>query len=141
MKRIDQFTGSIAVVVSSCDAFFDCWQPFAAFFRKFWPTCPYPVHLIVNKLPVGSSFIRAIAVGEDRNWATNMRIALAQIEAERVLYLQEDYFLTGPVDEERLARDFVYAFEHEVDAFCRVERHGRHDLCRARPARPHRGWR
>lgn len=118
MKRLDEFAGSVAIVVSSCDAFFDCWQPFAAFFRKFWPSCPLPVHLIVNKLSVRSSFIRAIAVGEDRNWASNMKTALTQIDAERVLYLQEDYFLTAPVDEDRLARDFAYALDNSVDAFC-----------------------
>jgi hypothetical protein len=47
-----------------------------------------------------------------------MKTALKQIDAERVLYLQEDYFLTAPVDEERLARDFAYAFDNDVDAFC-----------------------
>lgn len=118
MKRLEEFAGSVAIVVSSCDAFFDCWQPFAAFFRKFWSDCPFHVHLIVNELPVRSSFIRPIAVGEDRNWASNMKTALTQIEAERVLYLQEDYFLTAPVDEQRLARDFAYAFDNDVDAFC-----------------------
>ncbi|MFN2474959.1 MAG: hypothetical protein ABR526_01280 [Chthoniobacterales bacterium] len=118
MKKLNEFADSVAVVVSSCDAFFDCWQPFAAFFRKFWPGCPFPVHLIVNQLPIRSSYIRAMAVGEDRNWASNMKTALTQINAKRVLYLQEDYFLTAPVDEERLARDFAYAFENDVDAFC-----------------------
>lgn len=118
MKKLEEFAGSVAVVVSSCDAFFDCWQPFAAFFRKFWPSCPFPVHLIVNKLPIRSSFVHAIAVGEDRDWASNMKTALGHIDVERVLYFQEDYFLTAAVDEERLARDFAYAFENDVDAFC-----------------------
>lgn len=118
MKQLADFAASVAIVVSSCDAFFDCWQPFASFFRKFWPDCPFPVYLIVNRLPVRSSFIRGIAVGEDRNWASNMKTALSQIDAERVLYLQEDYFLTAPVAEDQLARDFSYAFEHDVDAFC-----------------------
>ncbi len=35
MKRLEDFAGSIAIVVSSCDAFFDCWRPFAFFFRSF----------------------------------------------------------------------------------------------------------
>lgn len=109
---------SIAIVVSSCDAFFDCWKPFAFFFRKYWPHCSLPVYLIVNELPFRSSSIRPLIVGEDRGWASNLKLALQHLEQSHVLYLQEDYFLQSPVREELLAADFAYAFEHEVDAFC-----------------------
>ena len=118
MPALKDFTGSVAIVVSSCDAFFDAWRPFAFFFRQHWNDCPFPVYLIVNKLRVRSDSIRAISVGPDRNWASNMKIALAQIDAPRVLYLQEDYFLSAPVRREQLAADLAYAFEHDVDSFC-----------------------
>ncbi len=118
MKQLDDFSGSVAIVVSSCDAFFDCWRPFAFFFRKFWDDCPFPVYLIVNELRIHSSLIRPIAVGEDRGWASNMQVALKQISAPLVLYFQEDYFLNAPVRREQLAADFAYALEHQADAFC-----------------------
>ncbi len=118
MKTLDQFTGSIAIVVSSCDAFFDCWRPFAFFFRKYWPDCPFPVFLLVNELPFRSKFIQPIAVGPDRGWASNLQLALERITQSHVLYFQEDYFLNAPVRAEQLSADLAYAFEHDADAFC-----------------------
>ncbi len=117
MKPLSDFAGSVAVVVSSCDAFFDCWRPFAFFFRKHWPTCPFPVYLIVNELDLRSEFIQPLRVGQDEGWATSMKLALAQIDTPYILYLQEDYLLTAPVDEEQLARDFASALEQDADSF------------------------
>jgi len=118
MKELRDFAGAVSIVVSSCDAFFDAWRPFAFFFRKFWPDCPFPVNLIVNELSVRSDFVRAIAVGEDRGWASNMQSALRRIETPYVLYFQEDYFLTGPVNEAQLASDIAYAMEQDAASFC-----------------------
>lgn len=118
MTALRDFRGSIAVLVSSCDGFLDAWRPFAFFFRKFWAECPFPVYLIVNQLRVRSSFIRPIAVGEDRGWASNIKAALTQIDASHLLYLQEDYFLSAPVRSAQLSADLDYAFANNVDAFC-----------------------
>lgn len=108
---------SVAILVSSCDKFFDAWGPFAFFFRKFWPDCSFPVYLITNKLELRSSFIHALPVGEDRGWASNMKCALGKIDVSHILYLQEDYFLNEPVRSHQLAEDLSYAVANEVDAF------------------------
>ena len=118
MKQLQDFAGRVSVVVSSCDAFFDAWRPFAFFFRKFWPDCPLPVYLITNELDVRSDFIRPLRVGRDKGWASNMRIALDQIETPYLFYLQEDYFLNTPVDNAQLARDFSCAFERDSASLC-----------------------
>ncbi len=110
-----------AVVVSSCDAFFDAWQPFAFFFRKHWPDCPWPVFLIVNELDVRSDWLRPIRVGPDRGWTENLRVALGGIDADYVLYFQEDYFLTGPVNAARLAADCALCLDRGVDHLCLKE--------------------
>lgn len=34
MPELKDFAGSVAVVVSSCDAFFDAWRPFVFFFES-----------------------------------------------------------------------------------------------------------
>jgi hypothetical protein len=118
MNPLREHAGSVAIVVSSCDAFFDAWRPFAFFFRKYWPDCPFPVHLIVNELQVKSNVVHALAVGPDEGWASNMQKALGRIAAPYILYFQEDYFLTGPVDEARLASDISYAISHDAASFC-----------------------
>src|SRR6185503_11574291 len=117
MSELKDFASSVAIVVSSCDKFFDAWRPFAFFFRKFWPDCPFPVYLIVNCLRVRSNSFRIVAVGKDKGWASNMQVALAQVTQPYILYTQEDYFLTAPVNRARLARDIAYALEHDAASF------------------------
>jgi hypothetical protein len=118
MPELKAFASSVAVVVSSCDAFFDAWRPFVFFFRKHWSDCPFPVHLINNQLRVHSKIVQPISVGPDRNWASNMMVALASLRQPYVLYFQEDYFLNGPVRNKQLAEDFAYAFDNDAASFC-----------------------
>jgi hypothetical protein len=118
MPELKDFASSVAIVVSSCDAFFDAWRPFAFFFRKHWSDCPFPVFLIVNRLRVRSNLLQPITVGPDRGWASNMKVALDQITQPHILYLQEDYFLNGSVQRQQLADDFAYAFERDSVSFC-----------------------
>ena len=118
MSRLAQFNDCISIVVSSCDSFFDAWRPFAFFFRKFWPDCPFTVRLVVNHLELRSEFIHAIRVGDDKGWATNMHAALQQVTTPYVLYFQEDYFLTSAPDEEQLARDFEFALKEDAASLC-----------------------
>lgn len=108
----------IALVVSSCDDFCDTWRPFAAFFAKFWPDCPFESFLIVNTLPVISDFLHPIAVGSDRGWASNFRLALQRIPQPYVLYLQDDYFIEQPVDTARILEDCAWCIAREVDSLC-----------------------
>ena len=118
MPELQAFASSVAVVVSSCDAFFDTWRPFFFFFRKHWGDCPLPVFLIVNRLRVRSRMVQPISVGPDRNWASNMEIALASIAQPYILYFQDDYFLTGKVNNAQLAEDFAFAFDRDAASLC-----------------------
>jgi hypothetical protein len=118
MPELKAFASSVAVVVSSCDAFFDAWRPFVFFFRKHWSDCPFPIHLIVNRLRVRSAIVHGISVGPDREWASNMATALASISQPYILYFQEDYFLNARVNNARLAEDMAFAFDNDVASFC-----------------------
>jgi hypothetical protein len=118
MPELKAFASSVAVVVSSCDAFFDTWQPFFFFFRKHWSDCPLPIFLIVNRLRVRSKIVRPISVGPDRNWASNLAMALTSIAQPYILYFQDDYFLNGKVNNELLGRDFAYAFDNNAASLC-----------------------
>lgn len=118
MPELDDFKSSVALIVSSCDAFFDAWRPFQAFFDKFWGDCPFDIFLLTNELEIESPRIRGITVGEDRGWSSNLLLALGQIDHPYVLYFQEDYFLTAPVARAQLARDFAEATEAGADSLC-----------------------
>ena len=110
----------VAVLVSSCDRFFDAWKPFAAFWRKYWPLdrLSWPVFLVVNRLQVRSDWLTPLAVGGDRGWSDNLRLVLERIDADYLLYLQEDYFLTAPPDATRLAALVDRMAAEAVDLLC-----------------------
>ena len=118
MAELQDFTGSVAVLVSSCDAFFDAWRPFSAFFEKFWSDCPFETFLITNHLAAHSPRIRSLVVGKDRGWSSNLLAALEQIAYPYVLYFQEDYFLTAPVARAQLADDLAYLISSGADSLC-----------------------
>jgi hypothetical protein len=115
---LHKYADQVAVVISSCDAFFDVWRPFAFFLRQSWAGCPLRILLIVNELRISSRTITPLAVGFDRGWATNLRIALEQIATPNVLYVQEDYFFTESIDSNALARDFGEMMELGADSLC-----------------------
>ncbi|HEY3662170.1 MAG TPA: hypothetical protein VGL24_03370 [Chthoniobacterales bacterium] len=118
MTELDDFKSSVALLVSSCDAFFDAWRPFHAFFEKFWDDCPLEMFLLTNELMIHSPRMRGIAVGEDRGWSSNLLFALEQIAHPYVLYFQEDYFLTAPVERAQLAADFAHVINGDADSLC-----------------------
>jgi hypothetical protein len=118
VKNLREFADSVAIVVSSCDGFFDAWRPFAAFFEKFWGDCPLKVFLLTNELQIRSPRMQSIAVGEDRGWSTNLLAALERIAQPYALYFQEDYFLTAPVATAQLAEDFVHVIDNQIDSLC-----------------------
>lgn len=82
-----------AILVSSCDAYSDAWGPFFTLFFRYWPDCPFPVFLISNYRRHDDKRVNPILVGEDKKWATNMKIALENISTPYLIYMQEDYFL------------------------------------------------
>jgi hypothetical protein len=89
---------STTIVVSSCDKFQDVWSPFFTLFFRYWPDCPFPIFLIANQQSYPDDRVKTILAGEDRGWATNLRLALDKVPTPYVLYLQEDYFLAGKAD-------------------------------------------
>ena len=110
----------VAVLVSSCDRFFDAWRPFAGFWRRHWPaaTLRWPAYLIVNELPVRGDGLTPLAVGRDRGWSDNLRLALGRIESDYLLYLQEDYFLTAAPDAAWLDAALARMRRERVDLLC-----------------------
>ena len=36
---------SVSILINSCDAYEDIWEPFFRCFSENWPDCPYPIYL------------------------------------------------------------------------------------------------
>ena len=105
-----------AVVVSSCDYFEDCWKPFIFSILKYWDDCPFHIYIISNfkdtDTPDNISFLK---VGEDRKFSSNLKKALNQIDAEYIIYMQEDYWLNNPVNTASIVRHINYCEQNAID--------------------------
>lgn len=87
-----------AILVVSCDAYSDLWDPYFRLFRRYWPDCPFPVFLGSNFESYQSDTVTTICVGEDVSWADNLRKMLDHIGASRIILFLEDFFLVSQID-------------------------------------------
>lgn len=102
------------VLVSSCDRYRDCWEPFKHSFHKYWPDCPWPIYVITNELdaPIGTS----IKVGKTQSWAHSMDKALDILKEKTAFLILEDMWLVQPIDTKTIQQFASYVengiFEH-----------------------------
>lgn len=119
----------LAVLVNTCDKFEDCWGPFFVLWKKFgFKTLDHAVYLNTERKTFDSPpdlSVRSLRVCETNSWTEPkpptwswcLEKALDAIPESFVLYLQEDYFLTEPIDEARLAALLCWMAAHP-DAGC-----------------------
>jgi hypothetical protein len=96
--------GKYCILVSSCDAYADCWLPFFALLARYWPA-PHPA-IYLNTETRDFSFPAldvhcprvGAAAGSALAWSERLIRCLDAIPFDYVLYLQEDYFVHAPVD-------------------------------------------
>jgi len=104
-----------AVVISSCDAFNDCWAPMIYSLKKFWPDCPFPIYFISNYKKINDERIKFINVGEDKGFASNLGYALKKVECDFIIYFQEDYFLIDYVNTEAIKDHICHCKKNNID--------------------------
>jgi hypothetical protein len=85
------------ILISSCDAYADLWQPFFTLFWKFWPDCPYPVYLSTNCREFRHPRVTTLTAGPEPIWTNRLRRQLETLDAFYVLLCLEDFFFRAPV--------------------------------------------
>ncbi len=106
---------TVPILVCSCDRYADLWAPFFGVFRYRWPDCPYPLYLITNTRTYPDPRVTCLAVGPDLGWGSNLLVSLNRIEAEQVILFLDDFFLTGPVDTDRVRQTVATAKAYDID--------------------------
>lgn len=128
----------ITIIVSSCDAYADCWEPFFKLFELFWPDCPYPLVLITETKSYEGlggkvrSFPALTVSGKRKlEWGGRLMECLRRLDCQAVFYLQEDFFLKDRVDQKLVAEfgDFMarrssgHEFTMQI-GLCPLSNHG-----------------
>jgi len=100
---------NITIIVSSCDAYSDCWDPFFKLLVLYWPNISAQVVLVTDEKDYQCSYMDVkvfrAAVGQGgrrQTWGWNLMRCLESLNTDVILYLQEDFFLTAPVDEDMI---------------------------------------
>lgn len=97
-----------ALLVSSCDAYADCWPPFFSLLARHWQPCHHPIYL--NTETKGYTFpgldVRSprVELSGHRGlaWSGRLLRCLDSIPHGIILYLQEDFFINDTVDVEMI---------------------------------------
>jgi hypothetical protein len=108
-----------AVLILSCDKYKDAWQPFFDLFKKFWPSCEFPVYLGTNKELFKTENVKVIHSGQAADWSTDTKNILEQIPESYIILLLEDYFLERPVDTKWLKKCLDFTQKNGA-AFMRI---------------------
>lgn len=93
------------IIVPSCRAYSDAWEPFYGLMKKFWPDNPYPVYLVTDFMPYVQPDIKGasyIFLNYDYGWCTNLLKGIEKVnqyDKDYILVLQEDFFISAPVDQ------------------------------------------
>jgi hypothetical protein len=103
-----------ALLVVSCDVYRDLWIPFFTLLFRYWVDCPYPVFLGSNMETYPDRRVIPLAVGEDRDWSSNLLQMLDAIPLDGILLLQEDFLIDHPVDTNRIRGLIEYAWRREA---------------------------
>ena len=118
---------NLTVYVSSCDGYSDCWAPFFRLFGRYWPDFGGRIFLgteyrdyAVEGLPVHAQQLcrkRGVPASQRVPWSRFTRWALEEIDADIVLFMQEDFFLRAPVRSDDIDR-FLTLMEEHPDIAC-----------------------
>jgi len=104
-----------AILVSSCDAFRDCWAPMVFSIKKNWPDCPFPIYIISNYEEMVDDYVTFLKVGEDLAFASNLKNALKMIDYEYIIYLQDDYFIDNAVHTVSIENHIKHCIDNNID--------------------------
>ncbi len=95
-----------AILITSCDAYEDAWDPFFSLLEIMWPDCPYPVYLNTESKTYfrGKTQITCLhpesltdQKGKPISWSNRLKQAVNKIESDYILFFLEDFFLQSPV--------------------------------------------
>jgi hypothetical protein len=122
-----------ALLIVSCDSYRDLWEPFFTLLFRYWPDCPFPVFLGSNHAVYPDRRVAPLAVGDDRDWSSNLIRMLELLPTGGVLLLQEDFLIDRPVQTERVSQLIGYAAARRAACLRLMPIPGPDDPCADQP--------
>lgn len=101
----------MALLVNTCDTYHDVLSLFFAAFEEHWPECPYPVYVNTENKPLTLNSARVLYSKSSRSeirWGERLRDSLAEINAEYVLMVYDDFILEAPPSTQEMCRAVAF---------------------------------
>lgn len=102
MEPVQSTCSRVAVFICSSDNRRDVLDRVLPSVAKFWPDRPYPLYVGLNSLnrplPIGTPIL-----APPSQWHHECSLQLAQIAADYVIVVLDDFLIRAPVDQARLA--------------------------------------
>lgn len=116
-----------AILVNTCDKFEDCWDPFFKLWSLYWPDCKGKLFLNteykhysykgLDITPLKVCEANFVPENQRATWSQCLKWALDAMDSDIVLYMQEDYFLSGRVNDESVMY-FLDVMQKTVEIPC-----------------------
>lgn len=113
-------TADFGLLVNSTDSFEDCWIPFFSLLSRHWAR-PLPRVTLNTEfkdfsfpdISVSSSKV-ARRISPRASWSECLIHCLQQVSDDIILYMQEDYFISGPVNVQFLSQVASYMRTYDI---------------------------
>ncbi len=94
----------MTILVNSCDAYADCWEPFFSLMKIYWADCPYDIVLNSETKTYSDDSLKIMHFNNinAKTYGKRMRENLLRIKTPYVLLLLDDFFLREQVDSSRI---------------------------------------
>lgn len=104
-----------AILLITCKKYEQAWLPFFTLFKRYWPDCPYRIHLASDfgSYP-GINCLNSCETGTAKAWTRTLMAALAVIPEERIILFQEDFLISSKVDNDKIRRLVRHAYDHNA---------------------------
>ena len=99
MKNIN--FDDVSILVVGFDGYIDVWNHFFKLMNKNWPDRP-KTYLASSELTPHFDNVEVIPAGPNSEWSLRAQTALNQIKTPYVILMLEDFFVSKPVDNNRV---------------------------------------
>ena len=113
-----------ALIVSSCDAYSDLWEPFFNLFKRYWSDCEMPIYLITEEKKKEIQNVSFICAGKDSNWSDRLMYSIEKINKPYVILMLEDFFLRSKISNENLNNIFNQFVIKDMNMIRLIDRTG-----------------
>ena len=108
-----KFEDNCTMVISTCDAYEDLWDPFFKILAYTWPDIDIPVVLNTEHKTYCTENISKLRVHNQKgegelSWSKRLKDTLEDIDSKYIIFMLDDFFAKSPIDVARIRQCFEW---------------------------------